>query len=272
MQIPTLAHVFKPSLRAFARLAFALRPLRLAFALFTLLVLYVWRWLALGQLKFLSKDVEVENFVETSIHEKVVEIVSGSGQNTIDDCEGSRSEHDSDENEDDEASDGGADAAVAFDADTHTYCFGSSTVMMGRIREMVALKYFAEGDGRAPGEETVSKPEEDKVVVFEHFFIAGLLMPPHSAIEKIMFKFRVHLHQLMPNAIVQLSKFFWAMGTCGGSPMSEVYAKRYELHYQPKKVHVEDEVLNTQFGCLNIHAKCYKDSELKLTMQLGTNG
>jgi hypothetical protein len=72
----------------------------------------------------------------------------------------------------------------------------------------------------------------------------------------------------MPNAIALLSKYFWAVGTCGGSPKSESFAKRYELHYQPKKVYVGDKMLNAQFGCLNFHAKRYKDSEVKLTLEV----
>jgi hypothetical protein len=136
---------------------------------------------------------------------------------------------------------------------------------MGRTHKIVVLKYFAKGDGCTPREETVLKPEENEVVVFGHSFTAWLQMTPYSAMAEIMLKFRVQLHQLMPN-VVQLSKFFWAVGTCRGSPMSEVFAKIYGLHYQPKKVQVRDEVLNTQFGCLNFDAKCYKYSEVKLTL------
>jgi hypothetical protein len=91
-------------------------------------------------------------------------------------------------------------------------------------------------------------------------------MPPHSAIAEIMLKFRVQLHQLTPNVIVQLFKFFWVVGTYGGTPTSEDFSKRYELHYQTKKVQVGDKVLSTQFGYFNFHSKHYKDSEVKLTL------
>jgi hypothetical protein len=55
------------------------------------------------------------------------------------------------------------------------------------------------------------------------------------------------------------------VGTCGCTSTSEAFAKRYDLYYQLKKVHVGDEMLNTQFDCLNFHAKRYKDSKVKLT-------
>jgi hypothetical protein len=128
------------------------------------------------------------------------------------------------------------------------------------------LRYFAEGDARAPGEETVPEPADDEAVVFEEFFAAGLRMPPHSALAEILWKFRVQLHQLTPNAIAQLSKYFWAVVSFGGIPTGDSFTKRYELHYQPKKIKVGEAVLNAQFGCLNFHAKRYKDSRAKLTV------
>jgi hypothetical protein len=56
------------------------------------------------------------------------------------------------------------------------------------------LRYFAEGSTRVPGEETVPKPTDDEVVVFEEFFTAGLHMPPHPALTEILLKYRVQLH------------------------------------------------------------------------------
>jgi hypothetical protein len=45
---------------------------------------------------------------------------------------------------------------------------------VGRIRQLESLSYFAEGSEREPGEEIVSEPHDDEVVVFEEFFTAGL--------------------------------------------------------------------------------------------------
>jgi hypothetical protein len=38
----------------------------------------------------------------------------------------------------------------------------------------------------------------------------------------------------MPNTIAQLSKKIWAAGSFGGVSSGNLFAKRYELHYQPK--------------------------------------
>jgi hypothetical protein len=54
---------------------------------------------------------------------------------------------------------------------------------------------------------------------------------------------------------MQLSKYFWAAGCFGGMPSGDAFVKRYELHYQPKKVETDEGVLFVQYGCLNFHAK-----------------
>jgi hypothetical protein len=49
----------------------------------------------------------------------------------------------------------------------------------------------------------------------------------------LLLKFLTRLQQLTPNAIVQLSKYFWAVGIFRGVPSGDAFVKRYELHYQP---------------------------------------
>jgi hypothetical protein len=46
-----------------------------------------------------------------------------------------------------------------------------------------------DGEARAPGEETIPDSNKDEVVVFEDFFVAGLHMPPHTALVDIQLKF-----------------------------------------------------------------------------------
>jgi hypothetical protein len=140
----------------------------------------------------------------------------------------------------------------------HTFYFGPSTVTEDRICELEKLKYFAEGDGRAPGIETV--PWDEPSCGSWGYFVAGVRMPLHSQLTKMVLKFRVQLHQPAPNTVFQLSKFFWAVATYGG-----LFAKRYELQYQQKKVKVGNEVLNAQFGCITFHPNRYRD-QAKLTL------
>jgi hypothetical protein len=65
----------------------------------------------------------------------------------------------------------------------------SSTITVGKIKEMEEKCYFPEGEARAPGDETVQEPNGDKAVVYEDFFIAGLRMPPHPALANILLRF-----------------------------------------------------------------------------------
>jgi hypothetical protein len=50
-----------------------------------------------------------------------------------------------------------------------------------------------------------------------------------------------------------------------GTPSADGFAKRYELHDQPKKIEVSGAIMS-QFGCLNFHVKPYKGSGVKLTI------
>jgi hypothetical protein len=108
----------------------------------------------------------------------------------------------------------------------------------------------------------VPEPNTNEVIVFEEFFVAGLRMPPHLAFTEILLKFWVQLHQLIPNAIAQMSKYFWAVLSFGGEPSSDGFAKRYELHYQPKKVTAVGVKKFQQFGVINFHGKRGDKAEL----------
>jgi hypothetical protein len=97
----------------------------------------------------------------------------------------------------------GADAALA----SISFDFGQSKVKKARISD---LESFPKGSARPPSIESVPTPnEDDEAVVFEDFFAAGLRIPPHPMLLDILHKFQVQLHQLTPNAIVQISKFIW---------------------------------------------------------------
>jgi hypothetical protein len=45
----------------------------------------------------------------------------------------------------------------------------------------------------------------------------------------------------------------------------QVTAKRYELHYQSKKVDVDEGVMFQQFGYVNFHMRRYRGSGARLT-------
>jgi hypothetical protein len=71
-----------------------------------------------------------------------------------------------------------------------TCYFGSSIISVSKIKEMEERGYFLEGEGRAPGAETVLEPNGDEGVIYEDFFITGLCMPLHPALIDILLHFR----------------------------------------------------------------------------------
>jgi hypothetical protein len=90
---------------------------------------------------------------------------------------------------------------------------------------MVEKGYFSEGEAWAPGVETMSEPDNNEAMVYKDFFVASLLMPPHAALVDILLHFQAQMHQLTPNTIAQLSKYFWAVGSFGGVPFGSAFAK-----------------------------------------------
>jgi hypothetical protein len=57
------------------------------------------------------------------------------------------------------------------DENLWTYYFGSLTIIVGKIKEMVEKGYFVEGEAHAPGAETVPKPDSDEAIVYEDFLV-----------------------------------------------------------------------------------------------------
>jgi hypothetical protein len=131
--------------------------------------------------------------------------------------------------------------------------FGVSRMSSARVQYMQRLGYFGGGVARVPGTEEVPKPEGE-LVVFEAFFAAGLRLPAHRFVGKVLRRFNVQIHQLTPNAVVALSKYVWATTSYGGQPSVEVFPKYYCLHWQKRMI--GDEV--AQFGSCTFTPKTGK--------------
>jgi hypothetical protein len=129
--------------------------------------------------------------------------------------------------------------------------FGKSTVSEADMTMMTKLGYFREAEKglvRFGGEETIPKPENDEVVVFQSFFKAGLRFPLYGMIVEVLEKFRIYLHQLTPNVIVRLSVYIWALRSQGVEPLAEAFCRVHELHYQTK---AREDGLHENFDCYN---------------------
>jgi hypothetical protein len=98
---------------------------------------------------------------------------------------------------------------------SRTYYFGSSTITVGKIKEMVEKGYSRKAKLARRGLKQCWSPTAMKPLCMKIFFVAGLHMPPHPALPDIFLKFQAQLHQLMPNTMAQFSKYFWAVGSFG---------------------------------------------------------
>ena len=94
-----------------------------------------------------------------------------------------------------------------------TLIFGQSWATRELVESYEQKGYFSPGICRAPDEETTPDPRDAECVVFRDFFAAGLRFPLDPVFPKILARFGLWMHHLTPNAIVQLSKFFWAVKT-----------------------------------------------------------
>jgi hypothetical protein len=63
------------------------------------------------------------------------------------------------------------DDGASYNAKLRTYYFRSSTITVGKIKEMKEKGYFPEGEARALGAETVPEPNGDEAVMYEDFLL-----------------------------------------------------------------------------------------------------
>jgi hypothetical protein len=153
--------------------------------------------------------------------------------------------------EEGDANEGEIDYNIIMPSKSSHLDFGKSIVSEADMTMMTKLGYFREvekGLVRFGREETISKSENDEVVVFKSFFKAGLRFPLHGMIKEVLEKFGIYLHQLTPNAIVRLSVYIWAFRSQEVEPLAEAFCRVHELHYQTK---AREDGLHENFGCYN---------------------
>jgi hypothetical protein len=125
--------------------------------------------------------------------------------------------------------------------------FGKSTIKQGQIDAMRG-RYFRDiSTVRAGGENNVPLPEADGVVVFKSFMKAGLRFPLDKMLVEVLKPFEIYLHQLIPEAIVKIGVFIWAMRSQGLEPDVKYFCNMHKLLYQTKATRKEQ--YHNNFGC-----------------------
>jgi hypothetical protein len=159
----------------------------------------------------------------TSQEEASVEVDTSRSVEVSDDCE---SWSDDSEETDSTSNDlKHVKVAVATVAARITFDFGAPGVEKVRKTSMENnARYFLKGYYWVSDMKSVPMLRVNDAVVFEDFFSVGFRMPPHLMLMDILCKFWVQLHELMPNAIVQIGKFIWAVSSCGGHSTTDTLA------------------------------------------------
>jgi hypothetical protein len=86
--------------------------------------------------------------------------------------------------------------------------FGKSSVKQRQIEGMKG-KYFHDiSIMRAGGESIIRLPKVDEVVVSNSFMKAGLRFPLHKMLVEVLKTFEIYLHQLTPEALLNVGVLF----------------------------------------------------------------
>ncbi|RLN03736.1 putative retrotransposon protein [Panicum miliaceum] len=132
-----------------------------------------------------------------------------------------------------------------------TLRFGASKVTQTLLDYYISKGFFRSGECQPPQDEEIPNPQEGECVVFHDFFTVGLRFPLDAKFPEIFDRFNVKMHHLTPNAVIQLSRFFWVLKTFAAPVSVDTFCRFYELHPQGRKISFEDdeEVYSAQSGC-----------------------
>lgn len=94
-------------------------------------------------------------------------------------------------------------------------------------------------------------------MIFREYFNAGLRFPCDDRLGLILNSYNVKLHQLTPNAIIQLFKFFWVAKTFDSDVNVDAFVRYHELYHQRRLVKLEgdSEKFDGQYGCCSFVAR-----------------
>lgn len=110
--------------------------------------------------------------------------------------------------------------------------FGESPVKRSTLRQMGEGGLLDPSKPRATKlEETMSKPNENEVVVFQDMFYARLWFPLDPVVVGILKHLKISLHQLTPNAFV---RYMWVYKTTKVTLSPEGFSYVHRVHKQPR--------------------------------------
>jgi hypothetical protein len=153
---------------------------------------------------------------------------------------------DSEDNEDFGVDSGADDAEERPWRPSHVN-FGKSTMKKGHVEAMKGTYFNDVSIVRIGGENIVSLPKKNEVVVFRSFMKGGLRFSLHKMLVEVLKKFEIFLHQLTPEALIKVGIFIWAIKSQGLEPDVDWFCNIHELSYQTKATGKEQ--YHNNFGC-----------------------
>jgi hypothetical protein len=106
---------------------------------------------------------------------------------------------------------------------------------------------------RAGGDNNVSAPEENEVVIYRSFFKARLRFPLSKFVVKVLKIYQIFLHQITPKAIIRMGIFVWAVRSQGLEPSAKCFCSMHGLLYETKATGKEQ--YHSNFGCYGFIAR-----------------
>jgi hypothetical protein len=116
---------------------------------------------------------------------------------------------------------------------SHTV-FGKSTIKQSHLDNMRGRYFQDMSIMRADVDKVVPAPEENEVVIFRSFFIAGLRFPLSRFVVEVLKTYQNLLHQITPEAIIRMGIFVWAVRSQGLEPSARCFCSMHELSYETK--------------------------------------
>jgi hypothetical protein len=136
---------------------------------------------------------------------------------------------------------------------SHTV-FGKSTIKQSHLDNMRGRYFWDVSIVRADnGDKTSPTPEENELVIFRSFFKAGLRFPLSSFVVEVLKIYQVYLHQITPEAIIQMGIFVWAARSQGLEPNAKSFYNMHEILYETKPWGKEQ--YHNNFGCYSFVAR-----------------
>jgi hypothetical protein len=153
---------------------------------------------------------------------------------------------DSDDSDDYDVESGDEDSEDRPWRPSHT-TFEKLTIKKSHIDTMKGRYFRDMSIVRVGGDSTAPAPEENEVVVYKSFLKAGLRFPLSRFLVEVLKIFQIFLHQLTPEAIIEMGLFVWAVRSQGLEPSAKCFCSMHELLYKTKATGKEQ--YHNNFGC-----------------------